>query len=495
MGISNNIETDKEKTTSGSTWSNREKIGFRFVFLFILLLVFPLRWEWYEELFSSSSIHEFLNTLTGGSRFNLLIQIPTESGRWGLASYASWGLTALVALLLATVWTIVVGKNAGRSYPALYYWLHVLVRYRLAIGLIAFGFIKFFPMQMPFPSIANLNTGLGDYASFKLYWQIVGLSFRYEIFLGFLEIAIGILFFFRSTTVIGAIATIGVLFNIAHANLAYDGAVHNYASYFVLLSVFVLALYIPNIWRLFIKGETVRPIYYRPQVNAKWVKAAYIGGKSLFIFVFVVVYGYGAYDLIYNQGKRKEPVVAGLPHAAGYYEVKRFVLNGDTLPYSARDSVRWHEAIFERYSTFAYKVNKELYIDITNGGAQTGDLLKNYEFTGRAGGYAYLYYEIDTAENLLYLVDKHQLFYPRGYNKRFNHQNEVNLKELYGTPVGDDIQILRWSYERPTKDRIHLSGIDLNQDSISVLLERIKPDYPIGKGWYSKSNVYSYKVD
>src|SRR5690606_1640807 len=133
MGISNNIETDKEKTTSGSTWSNREKIGFRFVFLFILLLVFPLRWEWYEELFSSSSIHEFLYTLTGGSRFNLLIQIPTESGRWGLASYASWGLTALVALLLATVWTIVVGKNAGRSYPALYYWLHVLVRYRLAI--------------------------------------------------------------------------------------------------------------------------------------------------------------------------------------------------------------------------------------------------------------------------------------------------------------------------------------------------------------------------
>jgi len=73
------------------------------------------------------------------------------------------------------------------------------------LGLIAFGFIKFFPMQMPFPSLANLNTDIGEYAPFKLYWQIVGVSYKYEIFLGFLEIAAGSLLFFRPTVVIGAI--------------------------------------------------------------------------------------------------------------------------------------------------------------------------------------------------------------------------------------------------------------------------------------------------
>src|SRR5690606_30886552 len=309
---------------------------------------------------------------------------------------------------------------AGRISPVLYYWLRVLVRYRLAIGLIAFGFIKFFPMQMPFPSVANLNTELGNYAPYKLYWQAVGLSFRYEIFLGFLEIAIGVLFFFRATSAFAAIAIVSVLFNMAHANLAYDGAVHNYASYFVLLSLFLLVSYIPNLWRLFLSGQTVQPTYYHPRIKNKWVKIVYASGKFVVIFVFVLVYGYYAHDLIYNKGKRKEPVIPGLPQAAGYYEVKTFVLNGDTLQYSPNDSVRWHEAIFERYSTFSYKVNKDLYIDITNGGAQTGDLIKNYEFTGRAGGYSYFYYEIDSAENLLYLVDKNQLFYPRGYNRRFN---------------------------------------------------------------------------
>lgn len=476
-----------------AAWTKLEKIVFRFAFVFIVLMVFPLRWEWYDDLFSSSSVYAFLNTLAGGSRFNLLIQIPTESGRWGIASYASWGLTTLAALLLATIWTIIARKSAGRTYHVLYYWLRVLVRYRLAIGLIAFGFIKFFPMQMPFPSVANLNTELGNYAPYKLYWQAVGLSFRYEIFLGFLEIAIGVLFFFRATTAFAAIATVGVLFNIAHANLAYDGAVHNYASYFVLLSLFLLVSYIPNLWRLFLSGQTVQPTYYHPRINNKWVKIVYASGKFVVIFVFVLVYGYYAYDLIYNKGKRKEPVIPGLPQAAGYYEVKTFVLNGDTLQYSPNDSVRWHEAIFERYSTFSYKVNKDLYIDITNGGAQTGDLIKNYEFTGRAGGYSYFYYEIDSAENLLYLVEKNQLFYPRGYNRRFNRQNEADLKELYGTSVGDDIQILRWLYDRPDDDKIVLSGIDLNKDTIAVVLERKHQHYAVGEGWYSKSKKYTYK--
>src|SRR5690606_29166453 len=117
-------------------------------------------------------------------------------------------------------------NSKGEEYNLLYYWLRVFVRYCIALGLIAVGFIKFYPMQMPFPSVSNLHTEIGDHAPFKLYWQIVGISYRYEIFLGFLAIAAGVLLFFRSTTAIGAIIISGVLFNITHANLGYDGGVH-----------------------------------------------------------------------------------------------------------------------------------------------------------------------------------------------------------------------------------------------------------------------------
>ena len=471
-------------------WSSVEKIAFRFAFVFFALLVVPLQWEWYERLFTAESFYEVLAIVAGGGRINL-IQIATESGRWGIASYASWGLAVLIGLFVATLWTIISRNSKREEYNVLYYWLRVLVRYRIALGLIAFGFIKFYPMQMPFPSVSNLHTEIGDYTPFKLYWQIVGVSFRYEIFLGVLEIAAGALLFFRSTTALGAIIIAGVLFNIAHANLGYDGGVHVYSSYFVLLSLFLLVQYLPNIWKLFIRGEEVTPDYYRPDFNKKPLKYLYIAVKVAVPFVFLVVYGAYRYDRFYNQGILKEPVVPGLPGAAGYYKASTFVLNGDSIAYSPRDSVRWNDVVFERYSTLVYKVNKDIDIALGNGTPSIGDVLKEYELTGRAGGKTYLYYEIDTLSRKLYLVNKNQKF-SRELQIRLNEENSVGLKGLHGTTVGNSLNILVWNYDRPAKDRIVLSGKDANRDSITVVLDRLDETYLTGKEWYMENNKYTY---
>src|SRR5690606_31897932 len=208
------------------------------------------------------------------------------------------------------------------------------------------------------------------------------------------------------TTAVGAIIVVGVLFNIAHANLGYDGGVHVYSSYFVLLSLFLLVQYLPNIWKLFIRGEKVTPNYYRPYFNKKALKYSYIGVKVVILFVFLLVYGAYRYDRFYNQGILKEPVVPGLPGAEGHYQASTFVLNGDTIAYSPWDSVRWHDAAFERYSTLVYKVNKDIDIALGNGTPSVGDVLKEYELTGRAGGKTYLYYEIDTVSHKFYLLNK-----------------------------------------------------------------------------------------
>src|SRR5690606_27263614 len=351
--------------TAYATWTKLEKIAFRFAFIFFLLLIIPIKWSWYERLFAVDGLYEFLNTIAS-YRVNLL-HIDTESGRWGFASYATWGFVGLISAIGAAIWTILAGNSGRQDYWVLHYWLTVIIRYRIAIGLIAFGFVKFFPMQMPFPSVSNLNTAIGDYAAFKLYWQIVGVSASYESFLGFLEITAGTLMLFRATTVLGAIINAGVLFNIAHANLGYDGGVHVYASYFVLLSAFVLLQYVPDIWKLFIKGEIVTPRHYYPRFNKKVSKSVYVALKASLIFLFLIFYGYSRYDRFYNGGRLKEPVVSGLSGTAGLYDVSSFVLNGDTLSsYSPKHTVRWHKAIFERYSTFVFEVNKALDIDLGN---------------------------------------------------------------------------------------------------------------------------------
>ncbi len=489
MNTYQNIEP--EAVYSGSSvWSNAEKIAFRFAFLFFVLLVVPLDWKWYERLFSAESLYNVLSAFAGYRAS--FVEVATESGRWGLAAYASWGVALLIALLGTAIWTILARNSKRQDYNALYYWLRVIVRYRIAIGLIAFGYLKFFPMQMPFPSIANLNTDFGDYAPFKLYWQAVGVSLPYQIFLGFLEIGAGALLLFRGTAALGAIINAGVLFNIAHANLAYDGAVHVYSSYFVLLSLFILAQYIPNIWRLFIKGQAVKPSYYYPVLDTKLRKNLYYGLKTVFVFSFLILLGYFQYDVRYNKGSLKEPVVPGLPGAAGHYTVSTFVLNGDTVQYSPHDSLRWHDAVFERYSTFVYKVNKNINIALGNGTPSIGDILKDYELTGRAGGKTYLYYEIDTATQKLYLVDKNQKF-SGDLRKLLNEENRIGLKELYGTEKGDSINILSWNYDRPNKDRVVLRGKDFRKDSITVVLDRLDETYFTGKEWYVKNNKFTYQ--
>lgn len=471
-------------------WTYGKKVGFRFAFIFFILMVVPLDPEWYEKVFAPDSLYDFMASLAGGSRTGW-IEVDTESGKWGFASYTSWWLNALIAVLGAAIWTILARNSRVRQYDALYYWLRVLVRYRIALGLIAFGFIKFFPMQMPFPSLANLNTDIGEYAPFKLYWQIVGVSYRYEIFLGFLEIAAGSLLFFRPTVVVGAIINAGVLFNIAHANLAYDGAVHVYSSYFVLLSLFLLLQYIPAIWKLFILRKPVNTYYYVPGFVKTWNKPLYFGIKTAIVLLFVFVYGYFRYERFYHEGRLKEPVLPGLPKAAGHYQVSGFVLNGKALPYSPADSVRWHEAFFERYSTLVYKVNKANDIDLGNGTPALNDVLKTYEFTGRAGGKTYLYYEIDTVQQQLYLIDKNQKF-SKDLRRQLDKKLDVGLKALYGKAMGDSLHILKWDYERPTAQQIRLRGLDAGGNKLEITLDRIDESYLTGKEWYMKNTLFTY---
>lgn len=488
MGLSQHI-TYSEKDERSLDWSFIQKFSLRLAVVFFFLLIVPIEKSWYERVFESKTIYDVLSAFAG-YRVNL-IEVTAESGRWGFASYATWGFALLVGILGATIWTILARNSKRKQYNKLYYWLRVVVRYRIAIGLIAFGIIKFFPMQMPFPSVSNLHTDFGDYASFKLYWQIVGVSYKYEIFLGFLEVAAGVLMLFRSTTALGAIITAGVLFNIAHANFGYDGGVHVYSSYFVLLSLFLLVQYIPNIWGVFFNGKVVQPNYYYPKYSTN-KKRLYIAVKVLFIFLYLGVYIYYRYDRFYNEGIIKEPVVSGFLDAAGHYNVTTFVLNGDTLTYSPADSIRWHDVAVERYSTLVYKTSKPIRIALGNGGPSKSDFLKDYEYTGRAGGKTYLYYEIDSVEQVLYLADKNQKL-SKKLNKTFDKENTIGLKDLYTTPLRDSINILKWNYARPTDTRLVISGKDKNRDSIIVVLDRLPEVYLTGKEWFMENNKYKYR--
>jgi len=462
--------------SNNTVWTSWEKFLFRVSFIFFSLLIIPLDTSWFTRLFAVKTVFQFLNTLTG-YRPNFYA-VATESGRWGLGAFASWGVALLIALAGAALWTLLARKSKRTEYNALYYWLRVAVRYRIAIGLIAFGLLKLYPMQMPDPSISNLDTNLGDYNTYKIYWQIVGVSTWYEIVLGAVEILGGILMLFRGTTALGAVINAGVLYNIAHANIAYDGGVHVYSAFFVLLSLFLLVQYIPNLYRLLIKGENVIPNYYYPKLNVRWKRNVFYFSKYVFVFVFTILFAFLRYDVHYHTGYLKEPITPGLSNAAGYYNVTEFKLNNQVIPYSPLDSVRWQNVVLEKWSTLVYKVNKPFPISLANGTPNPKDVDRSYEMAGIAGGRKFLYYTADTVKGKLYLQDKYK---PNTSDEDAPKKGSVsnNQKKKNSSDKPKEPEKIVWNFKRPTPTRIIISGLNENRDSIYVVLDKVQKEYPI----------------
>ena len=178
------------------------------------------------------------------------------------------------------------------------------------IGIIGFGFTKLLPVQMPYPGLGLLNTNFGDMTTQKIFWLSVGIVPWYQVFAGVVECLAGTLLFFRRTTTIGAILLIGALGDITYVNLAYDGGVHVYASYFVLLSAFLLVDDIPKLYNLLIRERYTVPTPFYP-FFPRWLKVTRAGLKSLTIFLFLGVLFYlQLINFLYEP--YKQPAVAGV---------------------------------------------------------------------------------------------------------------------------------------------------------------------------------------
>ncbi|WP_353182683.1 DoxX family protein [Parapedobacter lycopersici] len=433
------------------SWSVAERFLFRVAGCFFLTMCIPLSWNYYRHLFSLDWSDLNYRDITNLGRFSPnLLHIQTESGQWGFASYSDWGIILLGSLIVAALWSLVDGRQ---SHHKLYYWLRVIVRYRIAIGMIEFGFVKVFLIQMPFPPIATLHTNFGDFTAQKLYWLSVGIVPGYQVFLGLVEVTAGFLLFFRKTAFLGAFLTLCASANIVYINHAYDGGVHVYSAYFVLLALFLLWRDIPRIGKLLVYEQDTTPLNYYPNYSGIIQKTARILTKSMFILVFVVLLAI-LHWRNYNSVDRnmKLPVEPGLAEAAGYYEVTAFNWKGSFIPSSPFDSIRWQDAIFETYSTLSFKINQPIPINLSNGVPRNNGLLSDWEFSGRGGGRRFYYYEVDTIEKVLQLQDKQQP----------------------GSPIP-----IYLAYERPNDSTIVLRNKSANSDLRYIRLTKIFKRYPL----------------
>jgi len=200
----------------------------------------------------------------------------------------------------------------------------------------------------------------------------------------------------------------GALGDIVYVNFAYDGGVHVYSSYFVLLAGFLLVDDIPRLYNLLIRERYTVPVHFYPSFSARWLKIYRIGLKTLTIFLFLGVLFYlQLTNFLYDP--YKQPAIAGIRTLRGNYAVTEFRLNNKVIPYSPLDTLGWQEVEFEKWSSLTYTVNKPTPLDLSNGGGDPQrDVNRTFEVTGVAGGRRVFHYYADTVDKVLYLEDKYK---------------------------------------------------------------------------------------
>ncbi|WP_152541953.1 hypothetical protein [Pedobacter sp. V48] len=553
-------------------WSIGKKIAFRITFVFFLLVSIPLSSGWYKNLIAIDWLNPHYRDIYDIARFgtNAPPVLFGSSGRpniadgegqeaaspqkqrrrdslkrakgaqsskidsdkersqhnesnvqrkrsW-LSDYSSWGNALAIAVVVGLVWSLLDRKRP--SYNVLYYWLTVVVRFRAAIGIIGFGFTKLFPTQMPFPSLGLLNTDFGDFTAQKIYWLSVGIVPWYQVFGGIVELAAGALLLFRKTATYGAILLIGALGDITFVNYAYDGGVHVYAFYFVLLGTLVIAADLPRLYNLLILERYTVPQYYYPDYSKPIYKYTRIALKGLTILIFFVILTYTEV-INFKYDPYKQPSTAGVKTLRGNYNVTVFKINGQEIPYSPLDSVRWKEATFEKWTTLTFRINKPVVVDPSNGGGSPmRDIQRTFEIAGTAGGQRAFHYYADTVEHVLYLQDKNALASRSGRGRRSgSDEKESGKKDNWISKaawknIGDENRMIdkrAWStrrdreFARPERssnrarltlnyhttdgNKVILEGLNENNDSLYVVLDKVNRKYVLPE---SKLNAGKY---
>ncbi len=404
--------------------------------VYFFIQVLPLDAEYWRRFFV-----EGWWRLSYAGIFNLVHYVPAFSSP--AAIWPDWIIFLLLAAVGAAAWQRYRKEDDGEVY----YWVRTLVRYRLAVAMLAYGFIKLFPLLSPYPSLSNLNTNYGDFTRWKLFSLSLGIVPSYESFLGLVEIAAALLLFYRRSASIGAFILAIFLGNVFMSNWAYGGGDTVYSLYLISLSLFVVSYDAQRLANLLFFQRPASPNTFQPSLPGRWQRNTRVALKALTIFVFVLLYGVEARS-VFRRASVQDHGANGLEQAKGIYNVAIFKKGKDSLGYSRTDSVRWQDIVFENWATLSIRSRRPVLLDSVNT-VQPGLPENDRDDEGSAGRHYYRY-EVDTVRHVLTLHDRNPHY------------------------AADQLVL---HYDRPDSARIILSGVDQDHDSVYAVLERRDKKY------------------
>lgn len=265
-----------------------------------------------------------------------VIHQQTGSGDTGHA-FTRLAVIVLAALVLATVWTLC---SRAVAYPRLGRWLHLFVRFELAITMLSYGLGKFYTGQFGELHFERLTQEIGDTRPMAMVGTFMKASRPYELFGGAGEVIGGLLLFHHRTALLGACITAAVMANVCALNWFHGVPVKLSSTHLLVFAILLLLPYRDRLWALFVSNRTSTPVDIRV-VKSTWLR------WSLFALGVAWVGGHLAMNHVQRwpsvENQRKGMATSEL---FGAWQVESMQLDGQELP--ATDTARWRYFGVER---------------------------------------------------------------------------------------------------------------------------------------------------
>ncbi|HUK53986.1 MAG TPA: DoxX family protein [Candidatus Binatia bacterium] len=295
-------------------------------------------------------------------------EIPDLATRWPLRLVPQWAAThlfritaplafgdtgsgdrmfdwVLVACLLAIaalgagIWSLVDSRR--RSYLSLHNWFRVFLRFALAGQMLAYGFVKVVPMQMPFPFLTKLVEPFGNFSPMGVLWASIGASPAYERFAGSAEMLAGVLLILPRTALLGALVCLADVIQVFMLNMTYDVPVKLLSFHLILMTVFLLAPERSRLAAFFFSTRATPPSSLPPLcATARGTRIAVAAQLALGVWLLGVnSLGTRSAWHQYGEGRPKSVLY-------GIWNVEQLSVDGEPRPPLLTDTSRWRRAIF-----------------------------------------------------------------------------------------------------------------------------------------------------
>ena len=251
-----------------------------------------------------------------------------------------------VSIAATLVWSLLDRRRT--SYSALHKWFFLFLRFALAGQMIVYGFAKAVPMQMPSPRLVTLTEPFGDFSPMGVLWSAVGVSPPYEIFVGCLELAAGVLLLIPRTVTLGALIALADVSYVFVLNMTYDVPVKLLSFHLILISLVLLAPQGRRLASFFLLDHAVEPAFRNPLFLTPRANRIALAAQAVFALWLIGVNIDSARInwRTYGNGAPK-PVLYGI------WDVDEFSVEGQPRPPLLSDHDRWRRIIFDRYNLAA----------------------------------------------------------------------------------------------------------------------------------------------